>query len=138
MVPDPTRSITSRDEALTLAETMLATAGVGFGGASSGTTVAAGGLWEATASRPLACLLYAASPEGNNLGMPWVLQAVENLGTNDETGPAALAKPSWLMAYSLCPHPMLAEPLASVLTRDGRIRDSVVITASKAVTPRSV
>ncbi|MGV7254583.1 type IV secretory system conjugative DNA transfer family protein [Mycobacterium kansasii] len=135
MVTDPTRSITNAQEALTVAETMLATAGVGFGGTSSGTTVAAGGLWEATASRPLACLLYAASPEGNNLGMPWVLEAVENLGTNNDDGPAALAKPSWMMAYSLCPHPMLAEPLASVLTRDGRIRDSVVITASKAVTP---
>jgi len=72
MVSDPTTSITSPDEALTVAETMLATSGVGFGGASSGQTVAAGGLWEATASRPLACLLYAASPQGNNQGMPWV------------------------------------------------------------------
>jgi hypothetical protein len=47
-------------------DTMLATSGVGFGGASSGQNVAAGGLWENSASAPLACLLYAASPLGNN------------------------------------------------------------------------
>ncbi|MGH3556054.1 MAG: type IV secretory system conjugative DNA transfer family protein [Mycobacterium sp.] len=137
MVTDPTRAITSPHEALTVAETMLATSGVGFGGVSSGTTVAAGGLWESTASRPLACLLYAASPQGNNLGMPWVLEAVENLGIakEEETGPAALTKPSWLSAYALCPHPMLAEPLYAVLNMDARMRDSVKITTAKAVTP---
>jgi Type IV secretory system Conjugative DNA transfer len=136
MVTDPTRSITTANEALTVAETMLATSGVGFGGASSGQTVAAGGLWEATASRPLACLLYAASPEGNNLGMPWVLQAVENLGIdNSDDSPAALARPSSMMAYSLCPHTDLTEPLLRVLSMDARMRDSVAITTSKAVTP---
>ncbi len=35
MVTDPTRTITDAHEALTVAETMLATSGVGFGGASS-------------------------------------------------------------------------------------------------------
>jgi hypothetical protein len=136
MVTDPTRSIATPEDALTVAETMLATAGVGFGGATSGATVAAGGLWESTASRPLACLLYAASPEGNGLGMKWVLQAVENLGTDtDDDSVAALTKPSWLVAYSLCPHPMLAEPLMRVLSMDTRMRDSVAITTSKAVTP---
>ena len=83
MVSDPTMAITSAHDALTTAETMLATSGVGFGGASSGQTVAAGGLWEMTASRPLACLLYAAGPHGNNLGMPWLLKAVENLGIDN-------------------------------------------------------
>jgi hypothetical protein len=89
MVTDPTRSITTPEEALTVAEVMLATSGVGFGGAASGTTVAAGGLWESSASRPLACLLWAASDLGNRQGMAWVLQAVENLGinTDDDTPP---------------------------------------------------
>ncbi len=135
MLTDPTRSITTPQEALTIAETMLATSGVGFGAASSGNTVAAGGLWESSSSRPLACLLYAASPHGNSLGMPWVLEAVENLGIDDDDSPAALTKPSWLTAFSLCPHPMLAEPLQRVLTMDSRLRDSVAITTSKAVTP---
>jgi hypothetical protein len=138
MVTDPTRPITSPHEALTVAETMLATSGVGFGGVASGNTVAAGGLWESTASRPLACLLYAASPQGNDRGMPWVLEAVENLGVDhddEDSGPAALIKPSWLTAYALCPHPMLADPLQAVLRMDARMRDSVKITTAKAVTP---
>ena len=137
MVTDPTRAIRNGDDALTVAETMLATAGVGFGGASSGQTVAAGGLWETQAAPPLACLLYAASPEANNLGMPWVLEAVGNLGINPEEdkSPAAQGKPSWLTAYALCPYTDLAEPLLAVLGMDARMRDSVKITASKAVTP---
>ncbi len=138
MVTDPTRTIANPHEALTVAETMLATSGVGFGGVASGNTVAAGGLWESTASRPLACLLYAASPQGNNRGMPWVLDAVENLGIgndDEDGGPAALGKPSWLTAYALCPHPMLADPLHAVLCMDSRMRDSVKITTAKAVTP---
>ena len=140
MVSDPTMSITSADEALTVAETMLATSGVGFGGASSGQTVAAGGLWEATASRPLACLLYAASPQGNGQGMPWLLEAVEHLGVEeeDEGGNVQLpleATPSWLTAAALCPHPMLVDPMQRVLTFNSRMRDSVAITVSKAVTP---
>ncbi len=141
MVSDPTMSITSADEALTVAETMLATSGVGFGGASSGQTVAAGGLWESTASRPLACLLYAASPQGNSQGMPWVLEAVENLGIeDDEEGGATTqlslhATPSWMTAAALCPHPMLSDPMQRVLTFNSRMRDSVAITVSKAVTP---
>ena len=84
MVTDPTSAITSADEALTVAETMLATSGVGFGGASSGQTVAAGGLWENSASAPLACLLYAGSPLGNNQGMPWVLRAVRTRGDKQD------------------------------------------------------
>jgi type IV secretion system protein VirD4 len=139
MISDPTMSITSADDALTVAETMLATSGVGFGGASSGQTVAAGGLWESTASRPLACLLYAASPQGNTKGMPWVLEAVENLGIDDDdqagTQMTLEATPSWVTAAALCPHPQLADPMQRVLTLDGRMRDSVAITVSKAVTP---
>jgi type IV secretion system protein VirD4 len=140
-VTDPTKSITDAHEALTVAETMLATSGVGFGGASSGGTVAAGGLWETSAARPLACLLYAASPLGNGQGMPWVLQAVEDFGTEDPSeedggGRAGeIGRPSWLTAYALCPVPDLAQPLYGVLAMDGRLRDSVKITVTKAVTP---
>jgi hypothetical protein len=140
-VTDPTRSINDADEALTVAEVMLATSGVGFGGAASGSTVAAGGLWESQASGPLACLLYAASPLGNNLGMPWVLQAVEDFGidagSEDDGGGGAgeIGRPSWLTAYALCPVPELAQPLYGILALEGRVRDSVKITVTKAVTP---
>ena len=68
--------------------------------------------------------------------MPWVLEAVGNPGIGpDDDNPAAHAKPSWLSAYALCPYTDLAEPLLAVLGMDARMRDSVKITASKAVTP---
>ncbi|MGH3971398.1 MAG: type IV secretory system conjugative DNA transfer family protein [Mycobacterium sp.] len=139
MVTDPTRTITDAHEALTVAETMLATSGVGFGGASGGNTVAAGGLWETQAAPPLACLLYAASPLGNGLGMPWVLDAVQDFGMvdpNDENAAAEVGAPSWLTAFGLCDQPKLADPLYSVIAgMDSRLRDSIKITVSKAVTP---
>jgi type IV secretion system protein VirD4 len=138
MVSDPTASITCADDALTVAETMLATSGVGFGGASGGQTVAAGGLWESTASNPLACLLYVASPMVNGQGMPWVLEAVENLGVDDGDGSGQLpleATPSWMTAAACCPHPDLADPTNRILTMNSRMRDSVAITVSKAVRP---
>ena len=84
-----------------------------------GASVSSGGLWESTAAPPLAALLYAASPRGNNQGMPWVLKAAENYGLpgpqdhDDDSGPAVLAPPvppeSWMKAYQLCPHPELSE-----------------------------
>ncbi|SKS73535.1 type IV secretory pathway, VirD4 component [Mycobacteroides abscessus subsp. bolletii] len=146
MFSDPTASIRTAQEALTVAETMLATGGVGFGGASGGSTVSAGGLWEATASAPLAALLYAASPRGNGEGMPWVIEAAENYGMPDpneaesDTRAAALTAPeippiSWMAASLLCPHRMLTEPLLSMLAMDPRMRDSVAITARKAIKP---
>lgn len=139
MVTDPTRTITDAHEALTVAETMLATSGVGFSGASGG-NVAAGGLWETQAAPPLACLLYAASPLGNGLGMPWVLDAVQNFGMVDPNDPnaeiAEVGGPSWLTAFGLCDQPKLADPLYSVIAgMDSRLRDSIKITVSKAVTP---
>jgi hypothetical protein len=137
LVTDPTAAITSGDDALTVAETMLATSGVGFGGAASGQTVAAGGLWETSAAPPLACLLYAASPRGNSQGMPWVLRAVGTRG-DDEDGKAhegEIDYPSWASAYSLCPHADLREPLMELMTMDSRLRDSVTITMKKATTP---
>ena len=137
MVTDPTSAITSADEALTVAETMLATSGVGFGGASSGQTVAAGGLWENSASAPLACLLYSASPLRNNQGMPWVLRAVGTRGDkqDDANHPGEIDYPSWKTAYALCPHGDLREPLMELTGMDGRLRDSVAITMKKAITP---
>lgn len=139
LITDPTGSIDTGDDALTVAETMLATSGVGFGGAASGQTVAAGGLWETSAAPPLACLLYAASPKGNGLGMPWVLRAVATRGDEDEEDANAHAGeieiPSWTNAYALCPYPHLREPLMELITMDARLRDSVTITMKKATTP---
>lgn len=137
LVTDPTGAIETGDDALTVAETMLATSGVGFGGAASGQTVAAGGLWETSAAAPLACLLYAASPKGNRLGMPWVLRAVATRGDDedDDAHAGEVEFPSWTNAYALCPYPHLREPLMELITMDARLRDSVTITMKKATTP---
>ncbi|KWX19584.1 type VI secretion protein [Mycolicibacterium wolinskyi] len=137
LVTDPTGAITNGDDALTVAETMLATSGVGFGGAASGQTVAAGGLWETSAAPPLACLLYAASPLGNGKGMPWVLRAVATRGDDedDDAHAGEVDYPSWAAAYALCPHADLREPLMELMTMDSRLRDSVTITMKKATTP---
>jgi len=143
LVTDPTSSITTAHEALTVAETMLATSGVGFGGVSAGSSVGAGGLWELNAAPMLAALLYAAGPEGDGGGMPWVLAAVQNFGDGmglDEEADQAAAMivtnvPSWRRAYVLCPHPLLAEPLLAVLQMEGRLRDSLKLTVTKAVAP---
>lgn len=140
MATDPTATVVDAEEALTVAETMLATSGVGFGGASSAMSATAGGLWESQAAPPLACLLFAAGPCGNGKGMPWVLDAVQDFGMPDPMDPDAepppLGGPSWLTAYGLCPHPKLAQPLYSVIAgMDARLRDSIKVTVSKAVTP---
>ncbi len=121
MVSDPTAAITTPDEALTVAETMLATSGVGFGGATAGASVSSGGLWESTAAPPLAALLYAASPRGNNQGMPWVLKAAENYGlpgpqdNDDDSGPAADGQ-----GRAICPY---CGREYKVRLADGRMRD---------------
>lgn len=137
MVSDPTSTIATADEALAVADTMLATGGVGYGGAGGGAAVSAGGLWESTASAPLAALLYAASPQGNGLGMPWVLNAAENYGMPDPAAEVAEPVPdeSWMAAIDWCPHALLTDPLVSMLAMDPRMRDSVAITARKAIRP---
>ena len=116
MVSDPTAAITTPDEALTVAETMLATSGVGFGGATAGASVSSGGLWESTAApRSLHCSTLPAHAAINKecLGV----EAAENYGLpgpqdhDDDSGPAVLAPhvppESWMKAYQLCPHPEL-------------------------------
>lgn len=68
-----------------------------------------------------------------------MLDAVQDFGI-DETGGdqpiPELGRPSWLTAYGLCEQPKLAAPLYSVIAgMDSRLRDSIKITVSKAVTP---
>lgn len=77
MAYDPTTTITTPLEALTVAETIMQMATVGMG--SGADQVSDGGVWESQAAGPLAAFLYAASPSGNNMGMDWVLKAVDNL-----------------------------------------------------------
>jgi len=128
---DPTATIFTPYEALTVAETIMQMATVGLG--SGADQVSDGGVWESQAAGPLAAFLYAASPMGNNLGMDWVLKAVDNIKTTDKN---AASKPGWLQAAAICHrYEVLALGMTRILEMEPRQRDSVAITMRKAITP---
>lgn len=130
MVYDPTTTIETPYEALTVAETIMQMATVGMG--SGADQVSDGGVWESQAAGPLAAFLYAASPNGNGMGMEWVLKAVDNLEVNE----AASRQPSWVQAAALCSnYEVLAIGMTRILGMEPRQRDSVAITMRKAITP---
>jgi type IV secretion system protein VirD4 len=125
---DPTVTIESPLEALTVAETIMQMATVGFG--SGADQVSDGGIWESQAAGPLAAFLYAASPMGNNEGMDWVLRAVDNID------PEKFNEPGWAQAAAICRRfEVLALGMMRILEMDPRQRDSVAITMRKAITP---
>ena len=125
---DPTASIFTPHEALTVAETIMQMATVGFG--SGADQVSDGGIWESQAAGPLAALLYAASPAGNSEGMQWVLRAVDNLDAERRS------EPGWHQAAYLCHRfDVLALGMLRILDMEPRQRDSVAITMRKAITP---
>jgi hypothetical protein len=125
---DPTASIFTPHEALTVAETIMQMATVGFG--SGADQVSDGGIWESQAAGPLAALLYAASPAGNGEGMGWVLRAVDNLDADRRS------EPGWHQAAYVCHRfQVLALGMLRILDMEPRQRDSVAITMRKAITP---
>ncbi|MBY0286808.1 MAG: type IV secretory system conjugative DNA transfer family protein [Mycobacteriaceae bacterium] len=125
---DPTVTIESPLEALTIAETIMQMATVGLG--SGADEVSDGGIWESQAAGPLAAFLYAASPQGNGEGMDWVLRAVDNID------PENFTEPGWAQAAALCRrYEVLALGMMRILQMDPRQRDSVAITMRKAITP---
>lgn len=125
---DPTVTIATPYEALTVAETIMQMSTVGLG--SGADQVSDAGIWESQAAGPLAAFLYAASPMGNSKGMGWVLMAVDNIDAEDFTSPG------WQQAAALCrKFPVLAQGMVRILGMDARQRDSVAITMRKAITP---
>ncbi|SLI20063.1 type IV secretory pathway, VirD4 component [Mycobacteroides abscessus subsp. abscessus] len=127
---DPTSAISTPGEALTVAETIMQMATVGFG--SLADQVSDGGTWESQAAGPLAAILYAASPVGNGGGINWVLRAVDNIAVDGD----AVAEPGWMMAAACVREfEVLALGMMRVLQMPDRQRDSVAITMRKAVTP---
>ena len=74
---DPTPLISTPDQAVTPANTMMQMSAVGLG--SGIDQVSDAGIWESNTEAPLAAMLYAASPRGNNAGIEWVLLAVDNM-----------------------------------------------------------
>ncbi|MCH9736847.1 MAG: type IV secretory system conjugative DNA transfer family protein [Actinomycetia bacterium] len=127
---DPTVTIDSPYEALTLAETIMQMSTVGLG--SGADQVSDGGVWESQAAGPLAAFLYAASPSPhcNGLGMDWVLKGVDNID------PKRISEPGWAQAAATCSEfPTIALGMRAIMEMDPRQRDSVAITMRKAITP---
>lgn len=119
---DPVRAIQTDDDALDLAELLLATGGLGHGsGQSAGQD---GGFWRSMAASPLAGVLLA----GRDVGMGWVRAAVSVAsGEEDE--------PSWSSAALRCGDSPHGRELAAIMELDPRLRDSVKATMQVAVSP---
>jgi type IV secretory pathway TraG/TraD family ATPase VirD4 len=131
---DPTALITSVDDAMMVAETLLSTSSV----ALSGSAFRSGpdpGPWEDLAFAPLTCLLYAASPSATNGGIDWTLTAAEDatqpqLRTAHQTSTGK----SWASAAARTPHPVFQARVHSVLVMEAKQRDSVKMTVTKVLT----
>jgi len=133
---DPTATIETPMDALTVADAVMAMSTAGLsGGESRGDSAT----WEANASGPLAAFLYAASPLGHGGGMPWVLRAVNSMGIRAPRtkNPNTPAKESgWQEAARHCArYDELAIGLEAISRMGPGQRDSVAITMRKAVTP---
>lgn len=118
---DPCARVTSPAEAVEYAQAPLTTsAGPGCE------------FWAETAVGPLAAMLYAASPRGNNEGVQWLVTAPA------ATTPEALADTAqgWRSAVSyLADQPVLGNSLQRALELDPRQRDSLVMTMRDALAP---
>ena len=127
---DPCSRVTSPAEAVEYAEALLTSS------AKPGCE-----FWAAAAVEPLAGMLYAASPRGNNEGIGWLLRATA--ATPDHVpGDSAQARatrrwgPSWDSAIAyLAEEPRLSNALQRVLKLKPRQRDSLVMTMRDALAP---
>lgn len=135
---DPTRLISTPDQAVTAANTMMQMSAVGLG--SGIDQVSDGGIWESNTEGPLAAMLYAASPRGINAGIEWVLLAVDNMtvATPDKDNPTdqLSLEPGWQMAANIVGDmPLFRNALERTLAMDPKQRDSIALTMRKAVMP---
>ena len=133
---DPVASINSVTDAMMMADTLLGMSSVSISGnVSSGNST--NDFWEIQAAGPLAGLLFAASPRGNNLGMHWVLEAAENSAIDDTIEPDPTF-PGWVAAVDALQRAgdrILAAKIITVLKMEPKQRDSVLMTVGKAIMP---
>lgn len=118
---DPCARVTSPAEAVEYAQALLTTS------ARPGCE-----FWAEAAVGPLAGMLYAASPRGNNEGVRWLVTAAA------ATTPEALADTAqgWRSAVPyLADQPVLGNSLQRALELDPRQRDSLVMTMRDALAP---
>ena len=131
---DPTALITSLNEAIATAQSLLSTSAI----ALSGSAFRQGsdpGPWDQLALAPLVCLLYAASPEGTGQGMEWTLEASENVEVDKLLGPYQTSwKPGWACAAAWTADPLFEERVRAVLEMEPKQRDSVKMTVTKVLT----
>jgi TraM recognition site of TraD and TraG/Type IV secretory system Conjugative DNA transfer len=126
---DPTKMIHTPDQAVTAANTMMQMSAVGLG--SGVDQVSDTGIWESNTEGPLSAMLYAAAK--NDLGMDWVLLAVDNLRIVEDT---LTLEPGWQQAAELVQNmPLLHNALRRTLDMDPKQRDSIALTMRKAVMP---
>ncbi|OBG75824.1 MULTISPECIES: hypothetical protein [unclassified Mycobacterium] len=100
-----------------------------------------GDIWAAQAVGPLAAMLYAASPCGNNEGIRWLMRATATLPdpAPDHTARVRAAwswRPSWHGAIAhLGQEPVLSTALRRALEMDPRQRESLLMTMRDALSP---
>ncbi|WP_204815323.1 hypothetical protein [Mycobacterium riyadhense] len=127
---DPCSLVTSPAEAVEYAEALLTNS------AKPGCD-----LWAAASVLPLAGMLYAASPRGNNEGIGWLMRATATIpgqagGDSAQACAARRWGPSWDSAIVyLAQEPRLSSALQSALKLDPRQRDCVVMTIRDALSP---
>ena len=126
---DPTKMISTPDQAVTAANTMMQMSAVGMG--SGADSVSDSGIWESNTEGPLAAMLFAASRNGE--GMDWVLLAVDNMEWDDDKFPV---EPGWhAAAMAVDNYPLFYNALRRTLDMDPKQRDSIALTMRKAVMP---
>jgi type IV secretion system protein VirD4 len=129
MAFDPTTMITTPDQAVTAANTMMQMSAVGLG--SGVDQVSDAGIWESNTEAPLAAMLFAAAR--SRTGMDWVLLAVDNMAWDDDKLPT---EPGWHMAaMAVQDKPLFYNALRRTLGMDPKQRDSIALTMRKAVMP---
>ncbi len=118
---DPCSRVSSPAEAVEYAEALLSTS------AKPGCE-----FWAAAAVEPLAAMLYAASPRGNNGGVGWLVR-VAAANTPDALADTAQG---WRGAVPyLADQPILSNAVQHALELNTRQRDSLVMTMRDAVSP---
>ncbi|MEE6140381.1 TraM recognition domain-containing protein [Mycobacterium sp. 050128] len=131
---DPTALITSLNDAIATAQSLLSTSAI----ALSGSAFRQGsdpGPWDQLALAPLVCLLYAASPEGTGQGMEWTLEASENVEVGHRHDAYQTSwKPGWASAAAWTADPLFEARVRAVLEMEPKQRDSVKMTVTKVLT----
>ncbi|GAB4667392.1 hypothetical protein [Mycobacterium avium] len=127
---DPCSRVTSPAQAFECAQALL-----------NATTKPGGDIWAAQAVAPLAAMLYAASPRGNNEGIRWLTRATATLphAAPAHTAHSRAARrwgPSWHSAIThLDQQPLLSSALRRTLEMTPRQRDSLLMTMRHALSP---